>query len=116
VLVAVAYLLLSRTSFPQTSEKTLTFEVASVKAAPTPIATKDVYTEGYNAGMRAALASAGMRIAGQRVNITDNSLKDLHRSRSRRHRRRSHPRGQTLGEKTGGPGVARRSLKREGVL
>jgi uncharacterized protein (TIGR03435 family) len=27
--------------------------------------------------MRAALASAGMRVAGQRVNITDNSLTDL---------------------------------------
>jgi uncharacterized protein (TIGR03435 family) len=58
-------------------DKPAAFEVASMKPAPTPIATKDEYTEGYNAGMRAALASAGMRISGQRVNITDNSLRDL---------------------------------------
>jgi len=81
VLVAFALLLLSRTSFAQASEKPnekpLSFEVASVKPAPTPIPTKDQYTQGYNAGMRAALASMGMRIAGQRVNITDNTFKDL---------------------------------------
>ncbi len=77
VLVAVPLLLLLRTSSSQTADKPLSFEVASVKPAPTPIATKDAYTEGYNAGMRAALASYGMRIAGTRVNITDNSFQDL---------------------------------------
>ena len=50
---------------------------ASVKLASAPISTKDVYTEGYNAGMRAALASQGMDVVGQRVTITDNSLKDM---------------------------------------
>jgi uncharacterized protein (TIGR03435 family) len=75
--VAIPLLFLFRTSFAQTTEKPPSFEVASLKPAPNPIATKDGYTEGYNAGMRAALASAGMRISGQRVNITDNSLKDL---------------------------------------
>jgi len=77
ILVVAPLLLLFRTSFSQTTESPLSFEVASVKLASRPIATKDAYSEGYNAGMRAALASAGMRITGQRVNITDNSLKDL---------------------------------------
>ena len=75
--VAVPLLLASWTSSSQTPGKPLSFEVASVKPASAPIATKDDYTAGYNAGMRAALASAGMRITGQRVNITDNSLRDL---------------------------------------
>jgi len=77
LLVAAPLLLLFRTSSSQTPDKPLSFEVASVKLAPAPIAAKDAYTEGYNAGMRSALAAAGMRISGQRVNITDNSLKDL---------------------------------------
>jgi uncharacterized protein (TIGR03435 family) len=63
--------------FGQTAGTPLSFEVASVKPASAPIATKDAYTEGYNAGMRAALASQGLRIVGQRVTVTDNSLKDL---------------------------------------
>ena len=75
--VAAPLFLLPWTSSSQTPDSPLSFEVASVKPAPAPIAAKDAYTEGYNAGMRSALASAGMRIAGQRVNITDNSLKDL---------------------------------------
>ena len=77
LLTVAALLLLFRTSSAQNPETRPSFEVASVKPAPQPIATRDEYTEGYNAGMRAALASAGMRISGQRVNITDNSLKDL---------------------------------------
>jgi len=64
-------------AFAQTPGTPLSFEVASVKPASTPIATKDAYTAGYNAGMRAALAAQGLRIVGQRVNVTDNSLKDL---------------------------------------
>lgn len=63
--------------FGQTPAKPLSFEVASVKPASAPIATKDEYTEGYNAGLRAAMASQGLRIVGQRVTVTDNSLKDL---------------------------------------
>ncbi|MEI9976251.1 MAG: hypothetical protein WDO73_31915 [Ignavibacteriota bacterium] len=58
MLVAVPLFLLFRTSFAQTADNPPSFEVASVKPAPAPIATKDEYTEGYNAGMRAALASA----------------------------------------------------------
>ena len=61
----------------QAPAKPLSFEVASVKPAPVPIQTKDDYSAGYNAGMRSAMAAQGMRITGQRVNITDNSLKDL---------------------------------------
>jgi uncharacterized protein (TIGR03435 family) len=64
-------------AFGQTAGTPLSFEVASVKPASAPIATKDAYTEGYNAGMRAALAAQGLRIVGQRVTVTDNSLKDL---------------------------------------
>lgn len=63
--------------FGQPTRTPLSFEVASVKPASAPIATKDEYTEGYNAGMRAGLSSLGMRITGRRVNITDNTLKDL---------------------------------------
>jgi len=69
--------LMFQTSFTQVPGQPLSFEVASVKPASAPIATKDEYTAGFNAGMRQALASAGMRISGQRVNITDNSLTDL---------------------------------------
>src|SRR5579872_590342 len=61
----------------QTTEQPLSFEVASVKPAPASIQTKDLYTEGYNAGMRAALAGRGIRVAGLRVDVTDNSLRDL---------------------------------------
>src|ERR1022692_5306411 len=64
-------------AFGQTAGTPLSFEVASVKPASAPIATKDAYTEGYNAGMRAALAAQGLRIVGQRVTVTDNSVKDL---------------------------------------
>jgi uncharacterized protein (TIGR03435 family) len=55
----------------------LSFEVASVKPAAPPIATKDEYTAGYNAGMRAGMAEQGLRVTGLRVNITDNTLRDL---------------------------------------
>jgi uncharacterized protein (TIGR03435 family) len=74
-----APLLLLSTSLaqPQKPDQPLAFEVASVKPASAPIKTKDDYSEGYNAGMRAAMASAGMRISGTRVNITDNSLSDM---------------------------------------
>jgi hypothetical protein len=41
VLLAVPLLLLFRTSSSQTTDKPLSFEVASVKPAPTPIGTKD---------------------------------------------------------------------------
>src|SRR5664279_1691629 len=77
LLVAVVLVLASRSAAAQTSAKPLSFEVASVKPASAPIDTKDDYTAGYNAGMRGALAMQGMRISGQRVNVTDNSLKDL---------------------------------------
>jgi uncharacterized protein (TIGR03435 family) len=75
--LAVPALLASCASFGQTAGAPLSFEVASVKPASAPIATKDEYTEGYNAGLRMALASQGLRIAGLRVTVTDNSLKDL---------------------------------------
>jgi uncharacterized protein (TIGR03435 family) len=55
----------------------LSFEVASVKFAAAPIATRDDYSAGYNAGMRAGLAEQGLRISGVRVTITDNTLRDL---------------------------------------
>lgn len=61
----------------QTAQAPLSFEVASVKPASAPLATKDDYTEGYNAGMRAALSAQGLRVVGQRVTVTDNTLKDL---------------------------------------
>ncbi len=61
----------------QTAVSPLRFEVASVKPAPAPIATKDDYTEGFNAGMRAAMAAQGMRITGDRVTLVDKTLKDL---------------------------------------
>ena len=63
--------------FGQPPVQPLSFEVASLKPASAPIATKDVYTEGYNAGMRAAMAGQGLRVVGQRVAITDNTLKDM---------------------------------------
>ncbi len=64
-------------AFGQTAGTPLSFEAASVKPASAPIATKDAYSEGYNAGMRAALSAQGLRVVGQRVTITDNTLKDL---------------------------------------
>jgi len=64
-------------AFGQTAGTPLSFEVASVKPASAPIATKDAYTEGYNAGMRAALSAQGLRVVGRRVTVTDNTLKDL---------------------------------------
>ncbi len=64
-------------AFGQTADTPLSFEVASVKPASAPIATKDAYTEGYNAGMRAALSAQGLRVVGRRVTVTDNTLKDL---------------------------------------
>jgi uncharacterized protein (TIGR03435 family) len=51
--------------------------VASVKPAQEPTQTKDDYTNGYNAGMRAALASMGLRVVGQRATVVDATLKDL---------------------------------------
>ena len=57
--------------------QTPAFEVASVKVASTPIQTKDEYSAGYNAGMRQAMAAAGMRFSGQRVTMTDQTLRDL---------------------------------------
>jgi uncharacterized protein (TIGR03435 family) len=64
-------------AFGQTAGAPLSFEVASVKPASAPIVTKDAYSEGYNAGMRAALSAQGLRVMGQRVTITDNTLKEL---------------------------------------
>jgi uncharacterized protein (TIGR03435 family) len=64
-------------AFGQTAGTPLSFEVASVKPASVPIATKDAYTEGYNAGRRAALSAQGLRVVGRRVTVTDNTLKDL---------------------------------------
>ncbi len=64
-------------AFGQTAGTPLSFEVASVKPASKPIATKDEYSEGYNAGMRAALADMGLRVVGNRVTATDNTLKSL---------------------------------------
>src|SRR5581483_5324506 len=78
ILFAAALLILITRSAPgQDANQRRSFEVASVKPAAAPIQTKDDYTAGYNAGMRAALSSFGMRITGQRINITDNSLRDL---------------------------------------
>src|ERR1035441_2815317 len=77
LIVALCVVLASCAALGQTGGTPLSFEVASVKPASAPIATKDDYTEGYNAGMRAALAAQGLRIVGQRVTVTDNSLKDL---------------------------------------
>ena len=74
---AIPVVLASCAAFGQTAGTPLSFEVASVKPAPAPIATKDAYTAGYNAGMRAAMAAQGLRIVGQRVTVIDNSLKDL---------------------------------------
>ena len=74
---AIPVVLASCAAFAQTAGTPLSFEVASVKPASAPIATKDDYTAGYNAGMRAALAAQGLRIVGQRVTVTDNTLKDL---------------------------------------
>ena len=74
---AAALLLLSAWAAYGQADKPLSFEVASVKSASAPITTKDEYSAGYNAGMRAALASMGMRFSGQRVTITDNTLRDL---------------------------------------
>ena len=42
-----------------------------LKPAPAPMSAKDAYADGYNAGARAALAAQGLRIVGQRVNVTD---------------------------------------------
>lgn len=75
--VIAALVLVSRPATGQTPGKPVSFEVASVKPATAPIQTKDEYSAGYNAGLRSALASFGIRVTGQRVNITDNSLKDL---------------------------------------
>jgi len=66
--------------FLQSEAPPLAFEVASVKPASAPIATKDVYTEGYNAGMRAALAAQGVRVVGLRVTATDLTLRELIRA------------------------------------
>ena len=74
---AIPLVLASCVAFGQTAGTPLSFEVASVKPALAPIATKDDYTAGYNAGMRAAMAAQGLRIVGQRVTVIDNSLKDL---------------------------------------
>ena len=77
LIVAIPVVLASCAAFGQTAWTPPSFEVASVKPASAPIATKDAYTEGYNAGMRAAMAAQGLRIVGQRVTVIDNSLKDL---------------------------------------
>src|ERR1039458_312084 len=77
LIVAIPLVLASCAAFGQTAGTPLSFEVASVKPASAPIATKDAYTEGFNAGMRAAMAAQGLRIVGQRVTVIDNSLKDL---------------------------------------
>jgi uncharacterized protein (TIGR03435 family) len=74
---AGALLLLSAWAAYGQADKPLSFDVASVKSASAPITTKDDYTAGYNAGMRSALASFGMRFSGQRVTVTDNTLRDL---------------------------------------
>src|SRR5579883_3441379 len=74
---AGALLLLSAWAAYGQADKPLSFDVASVKSASAPITTKDDYTAGYNAGMRSALASFGMRFSGQRGTVTDNTLRDL---------------------------------------
>jgi uncharacterized protein (TIGR03435 family) len=66
----------SAAAFGQTPGE-LQFEVASVKAAAPPAQAKSDYQEGYNAGVRAALAAQGIRVRGDRVAVTDNSLRDL---------------------------------------
>jgi uncharacterized protein (TIGR03435 family) len=74
---AVTFLVAACTGFAQTSGESPSFEVVSVKPASAPIATKDGYSAGYNAGMRAALASFGIRVVGKRVSVTDATLRDL---------------------------------------
>lgn len=76
-LAAVWILLPAPALFGQPASSPLSFEVASVKPASAAIATKDEYSAGYNAGMRAALAAQGLRVRGRSVNVTDNSLRDL---------------------------------------
>jgi len=64
--------------FGQTGGGTPSFEVVSVKPAPPPITTKiDDYSAGFNAGLRSALASFGIRVVGRRVSLTDATLRDL---------------------------------------
>lgn len=63
--------------FGQPGGGTPSFEVVSVKPSAPPIATANEYSAGYNAGMRAALASMGIRVSGRRVSVTDASLHDL---------------------------------------
>jgi len=53
------------------------FEAASLKPAAAPARTGDDYNDGYNAGVREGQASMGLRVVGERVNVTDGSLKDL---------------------------------------
>lgn len=77
MLAAVAWLPASPAASGQTPDGPLSFEVASLKRASAPIATKDGYTAGYNAGMRAAMAAQGIRISGRRVSVIDNTLRDL---------------------------------------
>lgn len=64
-------------AFGQAPGDTLQFEVATVRPASRPAPAKSDYEEGYNAGARAALAAQGLRIRGNRVTVTDNSLRDL---------------------------------------
>jgi uncharacterized protein (TIGR03435 family) len=71
---AVSLLAAAVLGFGQTGEP-LSFEVASLK--PSPISTKDDYSAGYNAGVRAVLASRGIRFSGLRVDINDATLNDL---------------------------------------
>jgi uncharacterized protein (TIGR03435 family) len=65
------------TASGQTPKEPAEFEVATVKPAAPPAPAKNAYQDGYNAGVRAALAAQGLRIRGDRVTVTDNSLRDL---------------------------------------
>lgn len=73
----VCFLLASGAALAQTPGSPLSFEVASIRPVGEPPTVKDDYTAGYNAGRRAGLASLGLRIRGQNVELTDQSLKEL---------------------------------------
>jgi uncharacterized protein (TIGR03435 family) len=75
--VTMSTMLASAVLWGQTPAAPLSFEVASARVAPPPAPAKDDYSAGYNAGVRAARAAVGLRIRGNHVSVTDNSLRDL---------------------------------------
>jgi uncharacterized protein (TIGR03435 family) len=72
-----AFFLASCAALGQTPGAPLSFEVASIRPVGEPPTTKDEYSAGFNAGMRAALSAQGLRIRGQNASLIDQSLRDL---------------------------------------